>query len=253
MTKFQYEDRLVAFVDILNFAGKIAKSDTDSEALDNICSTIQYVNDYFNKAKEDYYPANLLNITQFSDFIVISVKMDFSKEMLSIFSHLKTVQINLIKKNILLRGGIVKGKIIHNDHMLLGPGMVNAYYFESKCALHPRIAIDPQVLYQYGYSDGVRGDDRLISYDYHKTFILDGDGTSYIDYFNDVDEYLDDGNVEKYFRNLCYIVRDNIDSKNVSVRAKHLWMRAKIKSSEYYQQYKNIYKSIVQDRKKSKK
>ncbi len=247
---YKYDERLIAFVDILDFAGKVKASIKSPESLDRLCEALHFIKNYINEMHSDYVEPDILQITQFSDSIVMSVKMEDSREMVSVFQYLKNIQVNLIERGVLLRGGIVKGQLIHTNDMLVGPGMVNAYYLESKCAQYPRIVIDPKVLYQFVRSNGKKESFRIKKFDYHKTFSKDTDGTSYIDYFNDIDESLNNGYSEIYFEKLCRLIKDNIDSEDISVRMKYLWMREKLKTSEYFSEFEPIYRKVMKERKK---
>lgn len=252
--KFNYEERIVAFIDILGFENIIKSSITSQDKLENLGSAITYIHDYFKEVKSTYPDPSILQLSQFSDSIVISISMKNSHEMLAIFKHLKSIQSNLILKDILLRGGIVKGKLIHNDELLLGPGMINAYKLESKCAMHPRIVIDPKVLWQFRRVNGIKQAERLKDFDYEKSFAKENDGTAYIDYFNDLDEYLNERqSVHIYFRAICSLIAKYIDNDDISIRVKYLWMREKIKSSEYFDKYKTVYREIVMNRNKKVK
>lgn len=126
--------------------------------------------------------------------------------------------------------------------------MINANNFESKCAMHPRIVIDVKVLWQFGRINGVRQAGRLKDFSYENSFAKEKDGTYFIDDFNDVELYLESGGDEKeYFELLCNTIRKHLDSGDISVRVKYLWMREKLKDSQYFDQYKPIYKNIVTD------
>jgi hypothetical protein len=59
-----------------------------------------------------------------------------------VFEILKRIQIKLIGYEILLRGGIVVGKLLHENNIMFGPAFNQAYDLESKSALYPRIVID---------------------------------------------------------------------------------------------------------------
>lgn len=248
---YKYEERIVAFIDILGFSNIIKSTVSSERELNNLGAALTYVHNYFNEIRAEYEDPLILQLSQFSDSIVISVEMKHSLEMTAIFKHLKMIQINLLYRNILLRGGIVKGKLIHTDDLLLGPGMINAYNLESKCALHPRIVIDPKVLWQFGRIDGTKQTERLKDFNYEKSFAKEADGTYFIDYFNDVDFYLSYGGGEKgYFELLCNVIKSHIDSEDISIRVKYLWLREKLKASQYFNEYKSIYKKIVTDRHK---
>lgn len=86
---YKYEERIVAFIDILGFSNIIKSSINSDEKLLDIVSAIVYINEYFNSVKQNYEDPNILQLSQFSDSIVISVSMNNSLEMLSIFKHLK--------------------------------------------------------------------------------------------------------------------------------------------------------------------
>ena len=244
----KYEKRIVAFIDILGFARLVNQSKKDTDVLQKLCNIIYTITDYLDEAKRDNDLTESSNVTQFSDSIVISLSIKNSYEFLTIFRLLKKIQMKLLQERILLRGGIVTGELIHTASLLLGPGLNNAYYLESECALAPRIMIEPKVMWQFARSTGGKKSMRLKDYDYHGTFTKDLDGFSYVDYFNNVENY--NVSLESYFKTICEIIRDNIDNDDIKIRMKYVWMREKLKNSEYFHTYKHIYKQLVTDRKR---
>ena len=217
--------------------------------LQNIVNALEFIHQHFSKLNLDY--GGMIQLSQFSDSIVISFSMKNRKEVIAIFKNIKYVQVELLSQfKILMRGGIVIGEIIHKESLLLGPAMIDAYILESKCAMSPRIVIDPKVSYFYRKEIKELSNQRI----FENEIIIskDFDGTSYIDYFNfyDIDFFLN-ANPESYFTRICEIIRDNISSSDISIRVKYLWMRNKLKSSLFYNQdikYRNIYKRIVTDK-----
>lgn len=249
-----YEKRIVCFIDILGFSG-IIKSTTSEDQdkaqkkLSNVCEALLFLRECLNAI-------SIHNIvtTQFSDSVVISFPWNKDDwHMLAVFKTIKHIQITLLYKyDLLLRGGIVIGDVIHTDKLVVGPAMINAYALESKCANSPRIVLDPKVVFRFNIlkNNAKKGNftesDKII----HK----DLDDTSYIDYFNlDEDETFDnESEKERYFSKLCKLIADNVGSSDMSIRTKYLWMRYKVKHSEWYQlpKYAAIYKQIVTDKKK---
>ena len=248
--KYEYEKRIIAFIDILGFKSKISETSSKTveanNKLGNLCDALLFKEAYLMEAQQNDDLPLTSNLTQFSDSIVISLKIEDSYKTLDIIALFKRIQINLLHSKILLRGGIVIGDIIHDRDILLGPGLIKAFYLESKCALYPRIVIDPEVLNQFANNGGIRTAFRFADYDYHKTFTPDFDGTAYVDYFNDISEYLYNGDVETYFKDLCRIIKENINSDDISLRIKYLWMFEKLKLSEYFERYKEIYSEYFQ-------
>ncbi|MBL7710224.1 MAG: hypothetical protein JNJ86_14205 [Chitinophagaceae bacterium] len=235
-----YENRIVAFIDILGFAELVKQTVNDKEPalaeqkLNALYYVVEYVTDFIRLSRDEIGFEGDTKTTLFSDSIVISIDKANSHGILAIFRALKKLQIHLIKDGILLRGGIVHGKLIHKDDILIGPGLINAYRLESSSALYPRIVIDPKVTYLYSRQGGkTMGKMRIRHFDYHKTFSKDSDGTSYIDYFNDVSNYLNSGTIENYIKELDSIIKRFIRNDDIGIRMKYMWMREKLKQSEY--------------------
>ena len=251
----KYEKRVVCFIDILGFSNIIKKTTRVTDGinfdLQNIVNALDFVHNHFSELSLDY--EGLIQLSQFSDSIVISFSVKNRSEMIVLFKNIKYVQVQLLSEyGILMRGGIVIGNVIHNDSLLLGPAMIDAYMLESKCAMSPRIVIDPKVIYQY--RKAVKEHTKDGRADNEPTFNKDLDDTYYIDYFNfnDIEFYLN-GNPKKYYSDICKIVRDNVNSTDISLRVKYLWIRNKLKKCSFYKtgtEYKEIYKRIITDRNK---
>lgn len=251
----KYERRIVCFIDILGFSNIIKKTSKENTevniSLQNIVEALNFVHNHFLELSADY--EGLFQLSQFSDSIVISSSVRNHSEIIVLFKNIKYVQVQLLSEyNILMRGGIVIGDVIHNDSLLLGPAMIDAYMLESKCAMSPRIVIDPKVIYKYNQIVKKLKEDGL--FDNEPTYIKDFDDMFYIDYFNfdDSDIYLN-GNPHKYYSEICKIVRDNVNSTDISIRVKYLWIRNKLKNCSFYKngsEYKQIYKRIVTDKNK---
>jgi hypothetical protein len=241
MRRMVYEDRIVAFIDILGFTELVKQTVNDKEPkmaeqkLNALYNVVEYVTDFMNLSRDEMGFKGDTKTTLFSDSIVISIDKANSYGILTIFSTLKKLQIHLIKDDILLRGGIVHGKLIHKEDILIGPALINAYKLESSAALYPRIVIDPKVTYLFSRQDGkIMGQLRIKNFDYHKTFSKDVfDGTSYIDYFNDIDSYITQGSIKDYIVQLNSIIRRGIRIEDIGIRMKYMWMREKLKLSQY--------------------
>lgn len=249
-----YEKRIVCFIDILGFSGIIKSTladdkDKAQKKLENICEALLFTRECLENIS-----IHDIKTTQFSDSVVISFPWDKDNwHMLAIFKTIKHIQIVLLYRyNLLLRGGIVIGDVIHTEKLIVGPAMINAYTLESKCANSPRIVLDPKVVYRFTILKNNAKKCNFIESD--RIIHKDLDDTSYIDYFNIDEEEIFENENEKefYFTKLCQLIADNIGSTDMSIRMKYLWMRNKVKHSELYQEpkYATIYKRIVTDKKK---
>jgi hypothetical protein len=227
-----YEDRIIAFIDILGFGAMIAetvKNDTvQADKVRSLVAVLSLIKNEFRKVEDDAELPDSFRITYFSDSIVFSLPRHNSLGLLTVFEILKRIQIKLIARNILLRGGVVVGKLIHEDNLILGPALIEAYNLESKSALYPRITIDPEVMemsaQEHNLADGLYA---IKDYDFHKTFEIDFDNTYYIDYFTDVKEMLEDGDELKYYKNLRALIRNGIRRRDIGIRMKYMWMLRK--------------------------
>ena len=66
-----------------------------------------------------------------------------------------------------------------------------------------------------------------------RTIMKDLDGTSYIDYFNSIEDYYE-GNVEEYFLTLNDMIRKGMNRKfGTGIRMKYMWMKEKVNGSNY--------------------
>lgn len=251
----KYERKVVCFIDILGFSNIIKKTaktnDSTNFELQNIFGALKFIHNHFSEVGADY--GDSIQVSQFSDSIVISFSATKFEEMIVLFKHFKYVQAKLLSDyKVLMRGGIVIGDVLHSESLLLGPAMIDAYMLESKCAMSPRIVIDPKVIFKYRKAVKALSESGLT--DEEITIKKDFDGMYYVDYFNfnDVDFFLE-GNPKEYFTSICEMIRDNVNSSDISIRVKYLWMRNKLKSSSFYKvndEYKAIYKQIVTDKKK---
>lgn len=253
---YTYEQRIVCFIDILGFSNRIKQTEKSTpeavRLLDKTCDALDLLDTYRQIMTEKTFNEDIM-VTQFSDSIVITFPWNKNDE--SIYRGLRAIrhiQATMTKLyGILMRGGIVLGNIIHTDSLLLGPAMVSAYQLESKCAVSPRIVVDPKVAYRYNIiKKRMIGQGMPFSkYVIHKDY----DDTSYIDYFNfEDDDIFDEIDRLNYFRQLCEMVAQNVESSDISIRVKYLWMRNKIKGSNLFKipEYSAAYKQIVTNKNK---
>jgi hypothetical protein len=86
---FNYEERIVAFIDILGFENIIKSSITSQDKLENLGNAITYIHDYFKEVKSTYPDPSILQLSQFNDFIDITVFKSSMKKKSFIFESAK--------------------------------------------------------------------------------------------------------------------------------------------------------------------
>jgi len=246
-TKYKYEDRIVAFVDILGFRDILTKT-VDKDGND-IQSQIDLITDAYNSIRDvwdldddkyENYPAlkeaheeiktKSKKITIFSDSIVISFLQKERSEIFYTLLELKWMIMRLVSKGILCRGALSYGKMIHNDKFLFGPALVEAYLTESKAALYPRIIVSRELIQMAGTYRSSQHDPKTEIEYVKKLLKEDTDGMFYIDYFLGAQSELDDpeNDFPSYVNDVSDVVRKGVRSTRPDVKIKYMWMRDKI-------------------------
>lgn len=169
--ELKYENRLVAFIDILGFKDIVTQSEKDPTKIKLLYSVLNYlknweVSENWNlrlveieedaqiKGVENFDIRGKTNSTSFSDSIVVSVKVDNNaNEMAStLITNLAYIGAILFEKGILFRGGLTIGNIIHKENgTVFGQGLIDAFKLESNNAKYPRIILSDILLKELNY------------------------------------------------------------------------------------------------------
>jgi hypothetical protein len=139
----EYLDRVVAFIDILGF-GILVKQLKDNEDLhQRLYSALRANHRIKVSSKLEQTVQNELEISVFSDSIAISGDESNHRGVIWTALHLQS---DLLAMGVLARGGISVGPTVHQDELLYGEGMLDAYYLESKTAIFPRIVVAQKIV-----------------------------------------------------------------------------------------------------------
>jgi hypothetical protein len=236
MTPDKYENRIVLFLDILDFKNIIEKR-TLQKHNDKIVDNPQGITQLYNCLKIIREHLNIgaqldnsKRITQFSDSIVISFYVKENGEIFNLISDIHFLVKRFIKHKILCRGGIAYGKLIHDDKFVFGPGLIAAYIAESKAAMYPRIIMDNTILKfasKYPDNEFNSGDWEVGAIE---TMVSkDTDDMYYIDYFEKAksDNFPSDTTEEAYYQELKEIIELNLKNPLPDIKVKYGWMRNK--------------------------
>ena len=188
----EYENRLVAFIDILGFKEIIKNSEQDFDSVKFIFEILEYLKTFERgnswdigfleieecvqyKGKNNFDFRSQVRATAFSDSIVVSIPFDnnINEATSFLITNLSYIGAILIEKGILLRGAITYGKLIHNDNgTVLGQGLIEAYQLESSGAVYPRIILSKKLIDKLNYPIYTRKGE----YPYHNYLKRFGDG-----------------------------------------------------------------------------
>lgn len=138
--KAVYEKRIVAFVDILGFKTIIEDSVCDT----NLRRKVLEATEIIHSRREGQIEGT--QVTTFSDSAVISYPLNMRNALFYTIIDIIHLQLELGNKGIMLRGGIAIGDVYHDDDIVFGPAMNEAYFLESKVAKFPRVVIRKETL-----------------------------------------------------------------------------------------------------------
>lgn len=138
-----YENRIVAFLDILGFSALVGQLASHPDLRKKVHRALSEIRGYKESSLRNETAQRTLEVSVFSDSIAISGAPDELTTIISSASHL---QCQLLGLGILVRGGISIGPTFHAEDLLYGEGMLKAHELESKTAIYPRIVIDPQLI-----------------------------------------------------------------------------------------------------------
>lgn len=167
----EYQERVVAFIDILGFKNIIRESETDIKKLATINRVLSYLKHHEDKKlwgiqlmeiEEDAQKKGVSNFniskgiecTCFSDSIVVSVLADdkFINNIVStLIAQLSSIGRILMIEGVLFRGGITIGKLIHENGVVMGQALIDAYELETNVAKYPRIVLSDKLLGKLNY------------------------------------------------------------------------------------------------------
>lgn len=150
-----YELRTVAFVDILGFSDLVVQSTQDAEFFNRLHQALRIVQHQGRTwaaqaltgrgdAQEATAQLAAMDFRSqaFSDSIVLSQRGTF---FVPLFLSVAQLVMALLDLGVLVRGGIALGLLHHDENIVFGPALIEAYHLESWCAKFPRIVTSEAV------------------------------------------------------------------------------------------------------------
>lgn len=194
----QYVPRYIVFIDILGFKNLVEESTRNEDQLKNIHRALKYISEIKQENAEGQLSLREQGeeVTVFSDSIVISMPVSERNAGWYLMDKVIFIQMQLMYLGICIRGGMTVGELYHNDNIVFGPAMNEAYGLESNCAIYPRVIVDSKYLttaYNNGYNSQAEEQRHFESYMVKK----DRDGNYYVDFISqeqnvdDTEEYID--------------------------------------------------------------
>lgn len=131
-----YQEKLVAFIDILGVKDKVEKGGDDAF---QIVTIMRQIRTYVEAQCSTLVKDGQLSLLQIGDGFVIVANTDCINEVCKILSVVQW-QV-LIYSQMLLRGALTAGKVAvgENEEYFIGPAIIEAFALERQNAIFPRI------------------------------------------------------------------------------------------------------------------
>lgn len=227
VTQEEYQERVIVFIDILGFREHIKKTVQDSEYFIKLRKTLNFIA-HIKKDNDAEEQRMGKEITVFSDSIVISYPAEQKGSVFFLILDVVHIQLDMMQKGILMRGGLTVGKLCHNDNIVYGPAMVEAYELETSAAIYPRVVVSEKVLETAVFNVSPQHTPEQELEWVIGMLDKDTDGQLYVDFLsqgqeaNDYDTYID------ALTNIKKLIVDEISGNpRPSVRMKYEWIKSR--------------------------
>jgi hypothetical protein len=215
----QYERKIVAYIDILGFKNYIAATKSPTKQNDLYKALFSF------KSSEQInvmrYPSRMAS--HFSDLLVITIdhKREYIQQLVLDLIHLADSIID--SASLLIRGVITEGEIIHENGIIFGPALIDAYEKERNLVKFPRILIDKSI-FEPTPDGGMYNPVTM----YFKWLGIDSEGNFFVNYLNTYIDYSLIGKKKGFgcFNNqkLVNIITKGLISEDSRVREKYEWI-----------------------------
>jgi hypothetical protein len=138
MARIIYEDRTIAYIDILGFTELVRQHNVSK-----IRNALGLVRSHLQRIKN--LPRAPLISSTFSDTVVLSSQNDEMGLPYLIYSA-AALAAELFLRGIFSRGGITSGELYHRRDAIFGQALIDAYYIESRLAMFPRIIVTESIV-----------------------------------------------------------------------------------------------------------
>lgn len=252
-----YENRIVAFIDILGFKDLIKKSENNPDQVNELLEILKYIKawdtqgqnkwdtnviaveeDAQTKGLEKFDISGITACTCFSDSIVVSVQCEnelINEKASTLIGNLSKIGAKLLQAGILIRGAMTVGNLIHtNDGIIMGPAIIEAYLLESNYAKNPRIILSDKLIGKLNYPLKRKSD----RYPYHQYINRFKDGCAgfhQMQFFQVMQSEVNEQNKLKY--DLDVIRKRLIDGLDMSFSKPEVFLK--------YQWLMNQYNELV--------
>ena len=227
MQKIVFEDRAVAFIDVLGFKSIVEDAEnSNTKFLEDLVETLETAVPSLDRTVNPSVPRELIpKHLSISDSIILNAPLTSNKMNsycgLSILV-MRVIQLThiFLAKGYLIRGGVSVGKVWHTDSNIVGPAYQEAYLIETKTGV-PRVELSNNAK-EYWLQRNNSSNSMCLEYREH--FMVNGLH----------DYYIQDGThgaAERVFESYVKTINQHIDEETTDkVQYKWWWFGEFLKS-----------------------
>jgi hypothetical protein len=135
----RYEERYCAYLDILGFRDLVRSLSTDPTHVQSLRRLLQKVH-----APPEAELKPRVRVQSISDAVALSTELN-AAALDAMLQSITWLTLDLLWEGYFVRGAVVKGPLYHDDRIVFGKALVDAYYYESEVAKYPRVIVVREV------------------------------------------------------------------------------------------------------------
>jgi hypothetical protein len=230
-SSLDYQERVVAFIDVLGFADLVKASATDTAARDKTSKLIAIYKVF------DWFVTEMLERLVeggfFSDTFILSATLEQALYLIRETGNLCRF---LLLQGFPCRGAIAAGLLHHRERIIIGPALIDAYRAEQSVAIYPRIVVDEATREIWAKECAPESAHSRLKYliredcdGQHYLDILDPQWGVFFPWTDKSGTELVPSDPAKFLTAASERIREGLkaSSGNATVRAKYTWLAAK--------------------------
>jgi hypothetical protein len=140
----KYEERYCAFVDILGFGALISEVRKQTDQYKRLRALLGKIHQPF-QGNPNRFSGSEFRAQSISDAVALSTSLT-PNGLAHLFFVLEELTTGLLFEGYFIRGAIVRGLLYHDDNMVFGDALMEAYRLENQVAIYPRIMLLREIM-----------------------------------------------------------------------------------------------------------